>query len=365
MQTTEQKGQLGLLQDIFRHSHQYVWIADLSFQVLWRSHDALPEAFRSLDVAQLLRSHRGMRLCSGRYTCTLEGLTYAYTLLRYPDPEDQTQDLLVIQMSGEDVFSSFMHDSTVREFLENQSGTIRQAVSGLTAVSGQLAQRLRIHQDEQARELLNVGINNCYRLLRSTAHTTELLRYGEASVQRARIDVCAFLHSFAQACTDVLQDRMQVLFAETEPVYIVSDPERFSACMQSLLLLCCGETRPASVCIRAVCDRELLYISMVPEGRVPGSAGRRVRHESLEPLHPGNVLDSEVYLIRRYPGTRASAGRSRWGRTGRGQRRKPYTASAPGKLGGCRAIGLLLAQAGLCRKPVLPAADCPVPACGI
>ena len=132
-----------------------------------------------------------MRLRSGRYTCTLDGLTYSYSLLRYPDPEDQAKDLLVIQMAGEDVFAAFLHDSMIREFLENQSGTIRQAVSGITAVSGQLAQRLRINQDEPARELLNVGISNCFRLLRSTAHTTELLRYAEAPVQRVRIDVCA------------------------------------------------------------------------------------------------------------------------------------------------------------------------------
>ena len=99
MQTEQQRTQLAVLQDIFKHSHQYVWIADLSCQVLWCSHDSLPGAFRDLDIGKLLRSHRGMRLCSGRYTCTLEGLTYSYSLLRYPDPEDQAKDLLVIQMA--------------------------------------------------------------------------------------------------------------------------------------------------------------------------------------------------------------------------------------------------------------------------
>ena len=86
MQTEQQRTQLAVLQDIFKHSHQYVWIADLSCQVLWCSHDSLPGAFRDLDIGKLLRSHRGMRLCSGRYTCTLEGLTYSYSQLRYPDP---------------------------------------------------------------------------------------------------------------------------------------------------------------------------------------------------------------------------------------------------------------------------------------
>ena len=153
MQTEQQRTQLAVLQDIFKHSHQYVWIADLSCQVLWCSHDSLPGAFRDLDIGKLLRSHRGMRLCSGRYTCTLEGLTYSYSLLRYPDPEDQAKDLLVIQMAGEDVFAAFLHDGMIREFLENQSGTIRQAVSGITAVSGQLAQRLRNNQEEQDFEM--------------------------------------------------------------------------------------------------------------------------------------------------------------------------------------------------------------------
>ena len=146
----------------------------------------------------------------------------------------------MIQMAGVDVFAAFLHDGMIREFLENQSGTIRQAVSGITAVSGQLAQRLRINQDEPARELLNVGISNCVRLLRRTAHTTELLRYAEAPVQRVRIDVCAFLQEFAQAGTELLQGHMQASLVDTEPVYIVSDPERFSACIQSMLLLSCG-----------------------------------------------------------------------------------------------------------------------------
>lgn len=301
MQTEQQRTQLAVLQDIFKHSHQYVWIADLSCQVLWCSHDSLPGAFRDLDIGKLLRSHRGMRLCSGRYTCTLDGLTYSYSLLRYPDPEDQAKDLLVIQMAGEDVFAAFLHDGMIREFLENQSGTIRQAVSGITAVSGQLAQRLRINQDEPARELLNVGISNCFRLLRSTAHTTELLRYAEAPVQRVRIDVCAFLQEFAQACTELLQEHMQVTLEDTEPVYIVSDPERFSACIQSMLLLSCGSGPCASLRIRAVCQREQLCISMLPaEVDAPEKPAHRVRHDKLEPLHPGNPLDSEAYLIRRY-----------------------------------------------------------------
>lgn len=301
MQTEKKQEQLTRLRDIFSHSHQYIWIADLSCQVLWCSHDPLPEPFRGLDVGELLRSHRGMRLCSGRYTCTLEGLTYSYQLLRYPDPDDPEQDLLVIQMSGEDVFSAFLRDSMIREFLENQSGTVRQAVSGITMVSGQLAQRLRINQDEQARELLNVEINNCYQLLRSTAHITELLRYAEAPVQRSRIDVCAFLQAFSQACTDLLQGRMQVLPEQGEPVYIVSDPERFSACMQSMLLLSCGGQPCGTLHVHAVCQREDVCISMLPAGEsVPDGSARQARHSQLEPLHPGNMLDSEAYLIRRY-----------------------------------------------------------------
>lgn len=292
-QATDQ--QLAALQDIFQYSHDCVLIANFAMELLWCNRDRLPAALDGISCAELLRGN-GAENGSGTYECRIGDETYCYRLLRYPT---ENGGYYVLSMPDEDAFYSFLHCRVVREFLENQTGTIRQAVTGISSAGSMLNNGID-GQGIADPKLLNVMIANCYRLLRSVSSTTELIRYAEEIYTVRRIDLARTLRDFTEACANLLRNDIIVEHAPMETMYIAADLDRLTACLLNLLLLAHGDrTENNRLLVTAKRVGDAVSIQILADS-LGGDTGREHIINRTMPLYPDNELDTETYLIRRF-----------------------------------------------------------------
>lgn len=295
-----QEKQLDLLKDLFGHSHESVLLTDFQFRLLWHNHEKLPTLLEGTSCAAVFNAEGRAALESGVYETRLGGETYQFRLLRYPDPDDPDSGLYVIQLQEEDVIFSFIHCRAIREYLENQSGTIRQAVTGISSASGMLNKLLEQQECRGGQEYLNITMGNCYRLLRSILNVSELIRYEEGAAAPRRIDLGRAMSDFAEACTSLLGSRVLFSYDVEEGLFIAADLDRLTGCLLSMLLLTqAGRTDQNHLIFSAKRIGESVSIQVNSES-LGEDMPRSHALSHVEPLYADNELDSEACIVRRF-----------------------------------------------------------------
>ena len=173
---------------------------------------------------------------SGEYSLKCNGLTFLCRVINYPENE-----LYVIMCNKDDALYSFIKCRTIQEFLINQAGAVRQAVTGITVSSNVLHRNLEragLYTDSR---YLDITIGNCYKLLRTVMNTTELIRYTDGSLESKLIDVSSVIKEFTSVCRSIIGSKIKLKAESERKLFINADPERFITCLLSMVILVNGK----------------------------------------------------------------------------------------------------------------------------
>ena len=136
---------------------------------------------------------------------------------------------------------SFIKCHGIQEFFINQAGAVRQAITGITLSSSSLHKALEEADLYSDQKYLDIIMGNCYKLLKTVANTTELIRYTDGSIIIKKIDVSTVLKEFTKKCSEILERNIEIRTEVQEDLYIKADMERFVSCLLSLAVLVNGK----------------------------------------------------------------------------------------------------------------------------
>jgi hypothetical protein len=234
--------------------------------------------------------NESLPLKSGIYSLKKDGGVFTCRVINYSEYE-----MYVLQIEKSDVLSSFIRNEPVQEFLINQSGTVRQAVTGIT-VSGNMLQKILEQSELYSEEkYLEVIMGNCYKLLRSVMNTNELIRYSDGSIERKHIDVSRVINEFSAVCREILSPGITLKHTVEKNLFITADPERFTTCLLSMVVFVNGKD-PLNDLIFLSCEKIGQWVSITIKSKRSGKEYEN-RNFSRQSLLYDNGVDSDVSVI--------------------------------------------------------------------
>jgi hypothetical protein len=290
-----QKNTIENLKNLFVYSSDYVVITDYDFKILWHNRTDNIFLFSGSECSDFF-SDEPKPLKSGEYSIKHNNLIFSCRVINCPDCEN---GVYVFQTDGEDVMFSFIKCPGISQFLMNQAGAVRQAVTGITFSSNMLHKVLEESDLYTDYKYLDITMGNCYRLLKTVINTTELIRYTDGSLKSEKVDVSAVMNEFVKKCTELMGENIEVQLEAQNGLYITADEERFVACLLSLTVLVNGknpenniilfkaEKIGDAVVVTAKTDRNGTELNGKVFSRSPG-------------LYDGDEVDSDLLVVSRF-----------------------------------------------------------------
>lgn len=290
-----QNGIVENLKDLFRHSSEIVLITDYDFNILWNNRSEENSVFSETALSELFQKER-LPLKSGEYTVRLRSQLITCRVINYPHSES---GVYVIQTDGEDVMFSFIKRRGVKEFLMNQAGAVRQAVTGITFASNMLHKALDESDMYADHKYLDITMGNCYKLLKTASNTTELMRYDDGSIENKKIDVSAILEEIVKKCSEILGGSIEIRAEIQKDLYIKADMERFVACMLSLIILA-NDKNPENNIIILTAEKVMESVSITAKADRSGYSGSARVFSGISDLYDGDEVDSDLLVVKRF-----------------------------------------------------------------
>ena len=283
-----------ILKNVFAHSSDNVFFTDYEFNILWCNNSGFLPVLETLKSNGLFRGE-SLPLKSGEYSLKCNGLTFLCRVINYPENE-----LYVIMCNKDDALYSFIKCRTIQEFLINQAGAVRQAVTGITVSSNVLHRNLEragLYTDSR---YLDITIGNCYKLLRTVMNTTELIRYTDGSLESKLIDVSSVIKEFTSVCRSIIGSKIKLKAESERKLFINADPERFITCLLSMVILVNGKNPLNNIiCITAEKIGED-WVSITARSDRTGEEPINRTFSKFNELYSGDELNSDLFIINRF-----------------------------------------------------------------
>lgn len=289
---------LETLQELFGYSHECVCITDFKLQLLWMNRPAKIRQFTSCGM--LFEENDGARIQSGTYFCKLGDDSYRFRVLRYPYPEAPTGGYLILFLEEEDTLRAMLRSQSIREYVENCTGEIRQSVTGITMASNMLHGLLEKRGVCTAEtSWLNITLNNCYRLLKSVTAISDTVRYADEPETPELLNLGELLRGFTSVCAELLCNVMEVTCEAEKDLAVYVPANWLLNCLLSLLLLSRGnDANRNRLIVTAHRNGDFAVLSLsATVGGAPAAEGA-VPYQTC-PLHEATA-ESEEYLVRRF-----------------------------------------------------------------
>lgn len=283
------------LKDLFKFSSENVIITDYDFNILWNNKSEDFFLINGLTCKELFQGEN-LPLKSGEYNVKHNGLIFSCRIINYPECEN---GVYVIQTDGEDIMFSFIKCSGIKEFLINQAGAVRQAVTGITFSSNMLHKVLEESDLYSDHKYLDITMGNCYKLLKTVVNTTELIRYTDGSIVMKKIDVSAVLREFTKKCSEILKRNIEIRMEIEDELYIKADLERFVSCLLSLTVLVNGKD-PENNIIIFNAERIGGFVSITVKSDRSGFDGNARVFARTPELYEGDAVDSDLFVVSRF-----------------------------------------------------------------
>lgn len=287
------KNELDMLKEIFSHSSENVYIMNYDFEILWYSKEELSNFFGSMKIEKLLENEK-KPLKSGEYFFRCSGQEFSGRIINYSDKK-----LYVLQMSGEDVISSYLKCRSIKEFFYNHVAQVKHFVSGISTSVFMLRKQLDNKDTNKCMEYLDVTSGNCYKLLKSVLGPSELIKYTEDMPKPLKINLTEMLEKFVDICRGILRNQIGLILNAAPELYIKADADRLTICMLSLIVAA-GKNNPD--CSNIVIDAEKIgnYVSVTVSARSGEKKFVQSLFSKFEKLYDSEVSDSELLIIYRF-----------------------------------------------------------------
>lgn len=285
---------------LFSCSSDRVIITDYDFNILWRNKS---EEIFSLcnENCSAFFENEALPLKSGSYFIQYKGLFFECRVINYPDCEN---GVYVIQASVDDVVLSLIKCRSVREMLENQSSSLRDAVTGISISSERLRGILDKPELRSEQKYIDITIGNCCKLLKTSSNFNELIRYIDGSIERKKIDLSAVVKKFAEKSNNVLSGKVSINTNIREGLYINADLDRLEAFLISLVVVVNGgdeENNIITISLDRMTDGRIgdaVSITVTPDGNGTDNITRTFS-EHIE-MYEGDEANSDLIIINRF-----------------------------------------------------------------
>ncbi len=228
------------LKNLFSHSEDIVVITDHDFNILW-SNSSTSIFHEYGKCCRELFCGIPMPLKSRRYEVVHKGLVYECNVINYPHGE---KGIYVLITEKKDLLMSFLSKIYIKNFFENQTGAIRNALTGLTMSNMELKRLLESQDKNKGMELLERNKVNACKMMHFAASVNELIRYTEKSDKVGTYDLAEILDIFIERSRKTLGELHgpnsgSIVFKGkySRELYIKTDHSRLEACLLSLAVL--------------------------------------------------------------------------------------------------------------------------------
>lgn len=286
---------IDILKDVYSHSTEKIYITDHDFNILWHNGKNILSKTDS-DVIKHIFSEKSLPLESGDYNVKYEGLQFACKIINYPECEN---GIYIMQIDSEDVMFSCLKNSVVKNYLINQTGTIREAVTGITFASNMLHKILEEADLYSDHRYLDVTMGNCYRLLRTVTNITELIRYTDENFEYNKIDLSMVINEFGKKCQELLGTSIEIKIVTEENLYIKADMERLISCLISMTILANGKN-PENNVLTFRCEKIGNSVSVTVSPDRSGYDNFSRTFSVCHVLYDSDDVNSDLFVVSRF-----------------------------------------------------------------
>ncbi len=298
----ENNHKIDVLKDLYNYSNRVVLFTDYNFNVNWTNSDE----YKNVDnCAKLLNRNNNEILESGEYNTKINGLTFSYKLIKYPNIND---GIYIVEISDKDILFTFINFPELFDFLDNKIATIRESVFEIVTSNNILDNCLEENYLYDERKYLNLNVNSCFKMLRSVMNILEIARYADCKknlIELKKVDASKNINSFLESCRSILRSSSLIIKGEIEPeLFIKTDLDRFMSVLIATFIYVMKNQYESDVIIYKV-NRVggYIVITMLTESLGSGESSealideRKARHNVFS---EGNSLDSEERVISCY-----------------------------------------------------------------
>ncbi len=288
------------LKSVFAYSSDNVIITNYDFDILWFNRTDEIFSCCGQNCSTLFQNEK-KRLSSGKYYIHHCGLIYECNVINYPEVEN---GVYVISSDGKDVMYSYASRCGVREVLINQSGAIRNAVSGICFSTDKLKKILMENDSTDELKYIDIIVGNCCKLLNATNSTLELINYSDNNIEISTIDFSEFLEEFVSVSSDVLESKITVeSYIDTE-LYIDTDCDRLEMFLMSLVVLV-NDADPENNIINIRAERKSIEndnfcVSLTVSADRCGTDISESKFSRFVKLYNGDEFSNELFIINRF-----------------------------------------------------------------
>lgn len=288
------------LKSVFAYSSDNVIITNYDFDILWFNRADEIFSCCGQNCSTLFQNEK-LPLSSGKYYIYYCGLIYACNVINYPDLEN---GIYVISSDGKDIMYSFASCYGIREVLINQSGAIRNAVSGISFSTDKLKKILIENDSTDELKYVDIALGNCCKLLNATNGTLELINYSDNNIEINTIDFSEFLEEFVSVSSDVLGSKFVIEADIENELYIAADCDRLEMFLMSLVVLV-NDADPENNIINIIAEKKRVEnddfcVSLTVSVERCGTDISENKFSRFVKYYKGDQFSKEMFIINRF-----------------------------------------------------------------
>ncbi len=264
------------LKKLFSYSKDTVTFTDRSFNILWSNRDKNIFSEYGVNCGQLFDSIP-QPLTSGKYELRHGGNVFECTVIDYPD-----RDIYVLTTEENDMLMSFLSKDHIHKFLENQSGAMRSAFSGIISSNSEVKRLLAESNNYDGIKYIDRSAVNSCKMMRFATVMTELMRYTDGSIASAKLDLADMLDVFIENSQRVFERsfgnisgyNMRFEGDYQRGLFISADPQRLESCLLALAQLTNNREKKNNIIkISAVKAGNSISLTFAPDSNGTDSGG--------------------------------------------------------------------------------------------
>lgn len=283
------------IKKIFACSSDSVIITDYNFNILWCNREEKIFSEYGGNCSELFKDET-LPLKSDSYFLKHDGLIFECRIINYPDCGD---GIYIIQTTGDDVMYSALKCRGVKEVMMNQSGTVREAVTGINGLKKVLSKPPCSSDRSGRQKYSDIITGNCCKLLKPMVNTVELIHYSEGNYEKTRINLSSELEDFLKETARTLAGSVEIRESVEPGLYISADSDRLRAFLLSLTVLTYGRN-PENNIISFTAGRvgDCISLTVQPDGSGIDQTNRIITKHAV--MYPGDEANSDLFIVNRF-----------------------------------------------------------------
>lgn len=282
------------LKKFISHLTGNVIVTDYKFNILLI--DENDEIFSQYNNCSELFKDESLPLNDGKYYINHNGMIYECNVMNISDCED---GVYVIQISGEDVFYSFLTSLGIKEVIINQMGALRDAVLGISFSNEKLRKKMNVNGMHEDIKYIDIIHGDCCKILRTLTNNIELTHYTDGDFEISKIDFSHILKKFIAESQKILDEKIYIKHEIEENLYITSNEDRLLSFLMCAIILVNDRRRENNV-IKISAERKDDFVSLTITPDRLGIDDVTHNFSKHEDLYNGDAFNTDWMVVNRF-----------------------------------------------------------------